>query len=81
MAQELEKIEFKSSLVDSFRSVKFTGERIVGLIQAAKQTVTFDKNSITNSDLLTADEKTEMKAEYTSRLAKVKTDIENALNT
>ena len=75
MATLLEKTEFVNNLADSFKSVKATGERIVGLIQAAKQTVTADKSGIQSSDLLTDDEKTEMTTEYTSRLAKVKADI------
>ena len=80
MSNLLEKTEFVNVLTDSFKSVKATGQRIVDLVTAAKSTVTIDKQSITNSSLLTADEKTEMKAEYTSRLSAVKADIENALN-
>lgn len=79
MAQELEKIEFKNTLVDSFKSVKNTGTRVIDLIKTMKNTVTTDKATIQNSTLLTDEEKIELKGEYTSRLAGVKTAIESEL--
>jgi len=75
MATLLEKTEFVNDIASSFKSVKATGERIVGLIQAAKQAVTANKASIASSAILTAEEKTEMTGEYTSRLNQVKADI------
>ena len=69
--REAKEIEWK----DKYKSIKATGERIVGLIQGAKETITLLKAEITASTLFTEDEKTDCKDKLTARLIVIKADI------
>jgi len=80
MADSLDKQEFKSNLITSFKFVKSNGQQIADTITSLKATVINDRSAIQDSLLLTAEEKTEWRAEYNSKLSSIKTSIETALN-
>ena len=79
MAVTMEKQAFKNALIQSFKNLESVGEQIVALINAAKDRVSTDRQAIQDSTLLTAEEKTEWRANYNAKIAEIKTDIENVL--